>query len=100
MRKSIIAAAILGLMLYAFPVFAETNGYCQGYKIISLGDRYDDALDKCGDPAGYSYFVNGFGVRVAIELRYDHDRGQYPVYFLFDLRRGICTRIRAGTERR
>jgi hypothetical protein len=101
MRRSIIAAIALGLIVYSVPVFADTNGDCGGHRIISLGDRYEDVLSKCGDPDDYSYFINGFGVRVAIELRYDKAKGQFPTYFYFDLRRdGVCTRIRLGAERR
>jgi hypothetical protein len=103
MKKLIISLAIIFIVFASFSLhqeaLGETNGQCRGYRIVSLGDRYEDVLSKCGDPDDYSYFVNGFGVRVAIELKYDRDAGQYPVFFYFN-GRGICARIRFGSERK
>ena len=102
MKQSLISVlVILAALAFYFPhphAFAETDGQC-GNRIISLGERYEDVLSKCGNPDNYSTFVNGFGVQVAIELKYDREKGQYPVYFFFD-KRGICTRIRMGSERK
>ena len=99
MKNLIISAVvILAVLIFSFPAFAERDGHCRGSRIVSLGDRYDDVLAKCGDPDDYSYFVNRFGVRMAVELRYDRDKGQFPMYLFFD-RSGICIRIRMGAER-
>jgi hypothetical protein len=79
-------------------VYGESADRCNESRLVSIGDHYDDVLAKCGDPDGYTNFVNGFGVPVAIELRYDRNKGEYSRYFLFN-QRGVCIKIRIGNER-
>ncbi len=102
MRKFIIplVIAVIVFSIIRASDARESQAHCRGYRIVSLGDVYEDVLDKCGPPDDYSYSVNAFGVKVAIELRYDRGGGQFPVYLFFDFQRGNrCTGIRFGSER-
>lgn len=74
------------------------SGFCRPGVIISLGNRLEDVLSRCGDPADYADFMDAFGDKKNIELRYDQNE-ERPIYFYFD-RPGICTRIRTGSARR